>query len=92
MDSIRKQHGCQYFSYPGFTFAYFCKHNILGYEAPIEGHIDKWFHLKAEIEKNHATFYVDGVKTLYVDALKHGDCSGKVSLYVDNGTDGHSKI
>lgn len=60
-DPVRKAHGCQYFSYPGYTFAYYRKHGILGMEAPIEGQIDKWFHLKAEIEKDHATFYVDGI-------------------------------
>lgn len=90
-DVIRKQHGCQYFSYPGYTFSYFRKHNILGFEAPIEGHLDKWFHLKGVIENDTATFYVDDKETLRIDHLKHGDSKGKVGLYVDNGTDGYFK-
>lgn len=90
-DPIRKQHGCQYFSYPGYTFAYFRKHDILGYEAPIEGYIDKWFHLKGIIHNDTATFYVDGKETLSIKHLKHGDSKGKIGLYVDNGTDGYFK-
>ena len=27
-EPVRKLHGCQYFSYPGYTFAYFRKHGI----------------------------------------------------------------
>lgn len=90
-DPIRKQHGCQYFSYPGYTFSFFRKHEISGYEAPIEGHIDKWLHLKAIIEDDTATFFVDEKETLKVGHLKHGDSKGKIGLYVDNGTNGYFK-
>ena len=33
-DPIRKAHGCQYFSYPRYTFAYFREFGITEYEAP----------------------------------------------------------
>ncbi len=93
-DEVRKQHGCQYFSYPGYTFAYFRKHNILGFEAPIEGHLDKWFHLRLVINDDEGTFYVDDMDTpvLHVEHMKHGkDAKGLVGLYVDNGTEGYFK-
>ena len=32
-DPVRKAHGCQYFSYPGYTFAYFREFGITEYEA-----------------------------------------------------------
>ena len=93
-DPVRKQHGCQYFSYPGYTFAYFRKHGIEGYEAPIEGYLDKWFHLRAVIHEDKAKFYVDDMETpvLCIEHLKHGkDAKGYVGLYVDNGTEGYFK-
>ena len=35
-DLVRKSHGCQYFSFPKYTFAYFREKNISDYEAPDE--------------------------------------------------------
>ena len=70
------------------------KHGIDGYEAPIEGNLDKWFHLRAVIHEDKAEFYVDDMHTpiLCVDHMKHGkDAKGYVGLYVDNGTEGYFK-
>ena len=93
-DQERKKHGCQYFSYPGYTFAYFRKHGILGYEAPIKGYLDKWFHLRLVIQDDEGIFYVDDMENpvLHVNHLKHGKyAKGYVGLYVDNGTEGYFK-
>ena len=39
-DPVRRAHGCQYFSYPGYTFAYFREYGIGGYEAPMNCGLD----------------------------------------------------
>lgn len=87
-DSIRKSHGCQYFSYPKYTFAYFREHNITKYEAPVD--ID----LKAIIEGSHAEFYVNNSKEpiLVVDDMKLGtNQKGTIGLFVDIGTEAFFK-
>lgn len=91
-DSIRKAHGCQYFSYPGYTFSYFREYGIVKYENQVDTiALNKWSHIKAVIENEHADFYVDGIHVLRVDDLKHGNSKGKIGFYVDIGTDGYFK-
>lgn len=90
-DPVRKAHGCQYFAYPGYTFAYFREYDIRKYEAPICHGLDEWVDLKAVIRNNHADFYLNGMSNpvLTVDDLKHGaDAHGSVGLFVDIGTEG----
>ncbi len=89
-DPVRRSHGCQYFSFPGYTFAYFREFGISDYESPADTiALNTWSHIRAVIEDGNATFYVDGVPVLKVDGLKHGPSArGNVGLYVDIGTDG----
>ena len=89
-DPVRKAHGCQYFSYPGYTFSYFREFGITRYEGAVGSiALGEWSHIRAEIEGAHGVFYVDGEKVLEVSDLKHGpDSRGSVGLYVDIGTDG----
>ena len=92
-DPIRKKHGCQYFSYPGYTFSYFREFGIETYENEVSTIVlNEWSHIKAVIEDDHASFFVDGNHVLEVQGLKHGpDAQGSVGLYVDIGTDGYFK-
>lgn len=90
-DPVRRSHGSQYFSYPGYTFSYFREHDISGFEAPCDIGLDEWITLKAVIKEDSASFYVNDMDTpvLEVDHLKRGaDASGGVGLYVDVGTEG----
>ncbi|MDO4538145.1 MAG: hypothetical protein Q4B54_08285 [Coriobacteriales bacterium] len=90
-DPRRRIHTMQYFSYPGYTFAYFRERGIADYEAQADIEMDEWVHLKAEIEGGSARFYVDDMSTpaLEVPEMFHGaSAHGGVGLYVDNGTDG----
>ena len=90
----RRIHTMQYFSYPGYTFAYFRERNISDFEAQADIEMDEWIHLKAEIAGSSARFYVDDMDTpaLVVDDMFGGaDLRGGVGLYVDNGTQGHFK-
>ncbi len=89
-DPVRKAHGCQYFSFPGYTFSYFREFNITEYENQVDTiALNEWSHIKAVILDDHGEFIVDDVKVLEVQGFKHGAMSrGHVGLYVDIGTDG----
>ena len=90
----RRIHTMQYFSVPGYTFAYFRERGISDYEAKADIEMDEWIHLKAEIAGAGAKFYVDNMETpaLVVDEMFGGaDLRGDVGLYVDNGTEGNFK-
>ena len=93
-DPIRKSHGCQYFSYPGYTFAYFREFGISQYEAEVDIDLNEWISLKAVIEDEKATFYINDMvtPTLVVDDMKHGKGNkGAVGLFVDIGTEAFYK-
>ena len=89
-DPVRRAHGCQYFSYPGYTFSYFREFGITEYEGRVDTiALGQWSHIRAEITDARGTFFVDGKKVLEVNGLKHGpESKGTVGLYVDIGTDG----
>lgn len=90
----RRIHTMQYFSYPGYTFAFFRERGIGDYEAQADIEMDEWVHLKAEVAGASARFYVDdmGTPALVVDEMfGRTDLRGGVGLYVDNGTQGHFK-
>ncbi len=90
-DPIRRSHGSQYFSYPGYTFAYFRKHGIKGYEAPADIALHQWIDMKIVVREETADFYVKDMENpiLHTDHLIHGkELRGSIGLYVDNGTEG----
>lgn len=89
-DLIRKSHGCQYFSFPGYTFAYFRDFHITDYEGSIDTiALNEWCHIKAVIYDECGKFYVNDKLVLKVDSFKHeASTRGSIGLYVDNGTSG----
>lgn len=89
-DPVRKSHGCQYFSYPTYTFSYFREKGIAQYEAPIDFGLNSWIHLKAVIQDNRAEFTLNhsATPTLVVENLLRGpDLRGSVGFFVDIGTE-----
>lgn len=49
-DPVRRAHGCQYFSYPGYTFSYFREFGIDKYEGCVDTiALGEWSHIRAEI-------------------------------------------
>ncbi|MBQ9006521.1 MAG: hypothetical protein IJ092_09130 [Atopobiaceae bacterium] len=87
----RRIHTMQYFSYPGYTFAYFRERGIADFEAKADIEMDEWVHIKAEIVGAEGRFFVDDMDTpaLVVPQMFGGaKTRGGVGLYVDNGTDG----
>ncbi len=87
-DPVRKSHGCQYFSYPGYTFSYFREFNLTKYEAPVNLALDEWFTLKAVVENGSAEFYLNGEPALSVNDMKHGKGDhGAIGIFVDIGTE-----
>lgn len=94
-DPIRKAHGCQYFSYPQYTFDYFREHNITMYEAPVDIDLNEWITLKAVIQDSTAEFYINNEDKLIlvVNDMKHGiELKGSVGFFVDIGTEAFLKI
>ena len=93
-DPVRKNRGCQYFSYPKYTFAYFRDKNITDYEGPADIGLDEWISLKAVIENEQAKFYLNDNKepVLVVDNMKHGvGKHGAIGFFVDIGTEAYFK-
>lgn len=92
-DPVRKAHGCQYFSYPGFDFAYFRERNIDLYENSVDTiDLHEWIHFKAEIKDEKAKLYVNDELVLTVEEmLQNKETKGNVGLYVDIGTEGYFK-
>ena len=93
-DPRRRIHTMQYFSYPGYTFAYFRERGIADFEAQADIDLDEWVHVKAEVAGAQARFFVDDMQTpaLVVDEMFGGaERRGGVGLYVDNGTEGNFK-
>lgn len=93
-DPVRKSHGCQYFSYPGYTFSYFREFNITKYEAPIHNGLDEWVQLKAVIRDETAEFYLNDEPEpiLTVKDMKHGkDARGSVGFFSEIGTEAFFK-
>lgn len=93
-DPVRKAHGCQYFSYPKYTFEYFRDNNIKDYEAPVDIGLNEWIKLRAVIENSRAEFYVNDVSEpiLVVNDMKHGsNHAGGIGFFVDIGTEAFFK-
>ncbi len=91
-DPIRKHRGCQYFSYPKYTFDYFRENQITDYETEADIDLNEWIDLKAIIQDDKAEFYVNDTCVLTVNDLKHGsDLKGQVGLFVDIGTEAFFK-
>ncbi|MBR4446668.1 MAG: hypothetical protein IKS37_12320 [Solobacterium sp.] len=93
-DPVRRAHGCQYFSYPGYTFAYFREFGITMYEAPMPYGLDEWVQLTAVIENEKASFYLNDAETpvLTVNAMKHGkEARGSVGFFCEIGTEAFFK-
>lgn len=93
-DPVRKAHGCQYFSYPKYTFAYFREHAMQQYEAPVDIGLNEWICLKAVVEGSQAKFYINEGREpiLVVDDMKHGDKQrGSIGFFVDIGTEAFFK-
>ncbi len=91
-DSVRKSHGCQYFTYPGYIFSYYREFGIEGFEAKVDTiALDEWAHIKIEVNGEKAKFYVDDVLVLSSDKLKHGDSHGGIGLWTSCGAEGSFK-
>ncbi len=89
-DPVRRSHGCQYFSYPGYTFAYFRRFGITEFEAPVGIAPDEWVEIRAKVAGERAEFYLNGsdVPVLVVPHLKHGRGGHRgFGIYVDDGTE-----
>ena len=92
-DPVRQSHGCQYFSYPGYTFQYFRDHGIADYEGKMNCRLNEWVTLKVIVEDRKAEFYLNGetTPTLKVDKLLCPNEAGSIGFFVDIGTEAYFK-
>lgn len=91
-DPVRKSHGCQYFAFPKYTFAYFREKNISDYENAMPYGLDTWVKLTAKVEDDSAEFYLNDNLTLKVGDLKHGkNLRGSAGFFLDTGTEAFYK-
>ncbi len=93
-DPIRKMRGCQYFSYPTYTFDYFRENSITDYEASADIDLNEWINLKAVINNSKVSLYINDSEqaSLVVQDMKHGDfLKGGIGLFVDIGTEAFFK-
>ena len=91
-DPVRKSHGCQYFAFPKYTFAYFRENNISDYENAMPYGLDTWVKLTAKVEDDSAEFYLNDNLTLKVGDLKHGkNLRGSAGFFLDTGTEAFYK-
>lgn len=91
-DPVRKSHGCQYFTYPGYIFSYYREFGIEGYEAAVDSiALDEWAHIKIEVNGDKAKFFVNDELVLWSDKLKHGDSHGGIGLWTSCDAQGGFK-
>jgi hypothetical protein len=59
------------------------------YERPAPIALGRWHRLRLEIKGRRLRALVDGGEVLVVDDLKYAGRTGRVGLWVDDGTRGH---
>ena len=82
------------FFYPTYTFSYFRKHGITKYENQVDNDLNECISLKAVIEDEKATFYLndDPQPLLVVDQMIHDkSMRGNIGFFVDIGTEAFFK-
>jgi hypothetical protein len=91
-DQVRRNRATQYFSYPGYDFDRLRRKAPGQYESYADLAVGEWTHLRIEVARATARFYVGGAAqpALIVRDLKRGpDAHGTVGLFVGIGADGH---
>lgn len=91
-DQVRRNHSCQYISYPDFPWQKLRKETPEKYEAYVDLEVGKWTKVKIEVRDSTARLYVHEAKqpTLIVSDLKHGAAhKGAVGLWIGSGTEAH---
>lgn len=85
----RDKRAVQYVAHPNFHF-YVSRQEAPGkYEKPAPVSLGRWYHLRLAIKGADLRASVDGIEVLHVTDLKYAGRSGRVGLWVDDGTRGY---
>jgi hypothetical protein len=90
-DQVRRNHSTQYGSHPKFGFAELRQQSPEKYESYVDLEVGVWTRFRITVEGTTARLYVHGADQpcLIVNALKRGDSSGGVALWIGPGTEGY---
>jgi hypothetical protein len=87
--SPRDARAIQYVAHPDFHY-FVSREKFPGlYERPAPIALGRWHRLRLEIKGRRLRALVDGGEVLVVDDLKYAGRTGRVGLWVDDGTRGH---
>lgn len=87
--SPRDARAIQYVAHPDFHY-FVSREKFPGrYEKPAPIALGRWHRLRLEIEGPRLRALVDGGEVLLVDDLKYAGRTGRLGLWVDDGTRGH---
>jgi hypothetical protein len=87
-DQLRRNHAVQYVSQPEYPFERLRRESPGEFESYVDLVPRKWTNMKIAVMGDHAQLYVNRADQpcLIVSHLKHGDTTGKVALWVGEGT------
>jgi hypothetical protein len=90
-DQLRRNHSTQYVSHPDFPWQRLRKETPGVYESYVDLEPGAWTPVRIVVDGTKARLYVHGAEqpTLLVDDLKLGDVSGRVALWIGQGTEAY---
>lgn len=90
-DQLRRNRSTQYQSYPSHPWHLLRKENPGVYESYVDLVTGEWTKIRIEVSGTKARLYVNGATqpTLLVNDLKLGATTGKVALWVGDGTEAY---
>jgi len=88
-DQLRRNHSTQYISHPGYPWHLLRRENPGVYESYVDLVPGEWTRVRIEVSGVQARLYVNGASqpALIVNDLKLGATSGRIALWVGEGTE-----
>jgi hypothetical protein len=90
-DQLRRNHSTQYISEPDFPWQRLRKETPGVYESYVDLEPGAWTRVRIVVDGTKARLHVHGAEqpTLIVNDLKQGEVSGKVALWIGQGTEAY---
>ncbi|MBA4282232.1 hypothetical protein [Ralstonia sp.] len=85
----RNVRAVQYVAHPDFHFDVSRSRSPGRYEKAAPVALGRWHRLRLDIKGRRAQVQVDGARVLIVEDLKYAGRTGRIGLWVDDGTRGH---
>jgi hypothetical protein len=90
-DQLRRNHATQYVNHPSYPWHRLRKEEPGVYESYVDLEPEVWTRMKVVVTATQARLYVNGAEqpALIVNDLKPGPASGRVALWIGQGTDAY---